>query len=233
MNKEEFNKEIEKLNIILTSKQKEQLHTYYELLVFWNQKMNLTAIIKEDDVYLKHFYDSLTIVKAIDLTHVEKVLDVGSGAGFPGIVLIICFPHLKLDIIDANNKKILFLNEVVKTLELKDVNLIHGRCEEYALKTREEYDLVTARAVASLDILLELCLPFVKVNGYFIALKGKDENINIQKSLQILQGKEEQVIKFLLPRENSERTIIKIRKEGPTPKEYPRSYDKIKKKPLK
>ena len=235
MNKELFFEELKKLGINPTADQMQKLEIYYHTLVEWNAKTNLTAITKEEDVYLKHFYDSLTIVKGIDLTTIESLLDVGSGAGFPGIVLKIFYPHLKLDIIDANNKKIMFLNYLIQKLSLENITLIHNRAEKYALENKEKYDLVTARAVANLNTLIELCLPMVKVNGYFIAMKGNasEELKEISKELEILGGKIVSQLEFNLPIENSQRTIIKIVKTKKTPVGYPRVYDKIIKKPLK
>ena len=234
MNKEIFIKEVKKLNIDINDNQLEQLEKYYEILIEENAKTNLTAITKKEDVYLKHFYDSLTLVKAIDLTKVNNILDVGSGAGFPSIVLKIFYPHLHLDIIDSNNKKITFLEKLIHELNLNNINLIHDRVEIYALENKEKYDLVTARAVANLNTLIELCLPLVKKDCYFIALKGNisEEIKNIDNELNILKGKIEEVIEFNLPIEDSLRNIIKIKKVGITPKWYPRTYDKIKKKPL-
>lgn len=234
MNKELFIKSLEDLNIKITDKQLEQLDIYYKLLVEWNQKMNLTAILAENDVYLKHFYDSITTVKVIDLSGIENIIDIGSGAGFPGIVLKIFYPHLKLDILDSNNKKLIFLQEVINKLDLENVNLIHARAEEYALSHLDKYDLVVSRAVANLNTLIELCLPLVKINGYFIALKGDatEELKVVQNELKILNGKIESKEEFDLPIEQSKRTLIKIKKLSPTPKGYPRTYDKIKKKSL-
>lgn len=234
MNKELFIKSLEDINIKITDKQLEQLDIYYKLLVEWNQKMNLTTILEKKDVYLKHFYDSITVVKVIDLNTINNIIDIGSGAGFPGIVLKIFYPHLKLDILDSNNKKILFLNEVINELKLENINLIHARAEEYALDNIDKYDLVVSRAVANLNTLIELCLPLVKVNGYFIALKGDatEELKFVANELQILNGKIETKEEFALPVEQSKRTLIKIKKTLLTPKGYPRAYDKIKKKPL-
>ena len=234
MNEKEFIKEIEKLDVFYNEEMIKKLSIYYETLIYWNAKINITAITKKEDVYLKHFYDSLTITKIIDLNKIDSLLDVGSGGGFPGIVLKIFYPHLKLDIIDANNKKILFLEKLVKKLNLKDVNLIHGRAEEYALNNYDKYDLVTARAVANLNILLELCLPFVKKGGFFVSLKGeaKEELSNINNALLVLNGKIEDVCEFNLPIEDSLRTLIKIKKTNSNPSKYPRRYDKIKKNPL-
>lgn len=235
MNKEQFIKYVEDLNIKITSKQLDQLEKYYELLLSWNKLMNLTTIIEHDAVYLKHFYDSLTLIKACNLNEISSLADVGSGAGFPGLVLKIFYPELKITIIDSNNKKISFLKEVAQNLELKNITFVHDRCEKFAHTNKENFDIVTARAVASLNILIELCLPLVKINGYFIALKGdvSKEEKTITNSLKILGGKQEKIIKFNLPYENSKRSIVKIQKVTTTPSIYPRSYDKIKKKPLK
>ena len=235
MNKEQFIKYVEDLNIKITSKQLDQLEKYYELLLSWNKLMNLTTIIEHDAVYLKHFYDSLTLIKACNLNEISSLADVGSGAGFPGLVLKIFYPELKITIIDSNNKKISFLKEVAQNLELKNITFVHDRCENFAHTNKENFDIVTARAVASLNILIELCLPLVKINGYFIALKGdvSKEEKTITNSLKILGGKQEKIIQFNLPYENSKRSIVKIQKVTTTPSIYPRSYDKIKKKPLK
>ena len=165
MNKEQFKNELKKLNLDLTLEKEEQLDKYYNLLITWNKKFNLTAIVEEEQVYLKHFYDSLTITKVINLNDINTILDVGSGAGFPGLVLKIFFPHLKLTIIDSNNKKITFLNEVIKELNLENVTLVHNRCELFAHENIETFDVVTARAVANLNILLEN-LDIIGLNEY-------------------------------------------------------------------
>ncbi len=232
MDKNLFINEVKKMNINITDEMLKKLEKYYHLLISWNEKINLTAITDQKDVYLKHFYDSLTIAKVIDLTKIATLCDVGTGAGFPGIVLKICFPHLKITLIDALNKRIIFLNEVCKQLALKDVTIIHTRAEEYALKNREKYDVVTARAVAPLNILLEYCAPLVKVSKYFIAMKGSEEAKESKEAAQKLNLKLEEENKFLLPIENSQRTIIKYQKLGNTPGKYPRRFAEIKKKPL-
>lgn len=234
MNKEEFVSYLKDLNIKINNHHLEQLDKYYNLLVTWNQKFNLTSILQEDQVYLKHFYDSLTITKIINLNNINTLLDVGSGAGFPSIVLKIFYPHLSLTIIDSNNKKIQFLQEVVKELKLDNVLLIHDRCENYGKNHLDTFDLVTARAVANLNTLIELCLPLTKVDGYFIALKGniKEELKAIDNELLILNGKKEDLIEFILPKEESQRSLLKIKKTSLSPKGYPRPFDKIKKHPL-
>ena len=175
MNLDLFIEETKKIGIELTSQQLEKLNQFYELLISWNQKMNLTRIIEKEDVYLKHFYDSLTLSKVIDLKQDLTLCDVGSGAGFPGIVLKICFPNLKITLLDSLQKRVNYLNEIIKELDLKNIEAIHTRAEDYAKQNREKFDIVTARAVANLKILSELCIPMVKVNGLFIAMKANIE----------------------------------------------------------
>ena len=235
MNKDEFIKEVAKLDINLTNVQLEQLEQYKQLLQDENKLYNLTSIIEEKQIYLKHFYDSLTIVKTINLTKIETLLDVGTGAGFPGIVLKIVFPNLHVTLLDSNNKKIKFLNKVIEKLDLKNIKTIHDRCESFAHQNLNKFDVVTSRAVSSLDNLLELCLPMVKINGYFIPIKGdiEKELKENEITLKILNSKIEEVINFKLPKENSNRNILKIRKLDKIEKKYPRTYDKIKKYPLK
>ncbi len=235
MNIKTFINELQKLNISPTKEQLKQSETYAKMLLEYNKKFNLTAITKQEDIYLKHFYDSLTITKEIDLDQELKVLDIGTGAGFPGIVLKIFFPKLDLILLDSNNKKISFLNEVIKELGLKKIKCIHGRAEELPTNYREYFDIVTSRAVANLRVLTELSIPYLKVNGYFISLKGKaDEELKeAESTLKVLNCEIEKIEKFILPDQVSERAIIKIRKEKETPDIYPRKYDKIKKQFLK
>ena len=231
MKKDEFLKELEKINITLTENQILKLEKFYELLVIWNEKINLTTILKEEDVYLKHFYDSLTLIKVIDLNKELTLLDVGTGAGFPGIVLKIVFPNLKITLLDSMNKRISYLNEIIKELDLKDIDTVCSRAEDYALKNREKYDIVVCRAVAHLEILVEITLPLVKVNGYFIAMKSNaNEEIALaRKKILVLDSKIIEILSFKLPFENSIRTLIKIQKFKKTDLKYPRKYDKIKK----
>ena len=235
MKKDEFLKELEKINITLTENQILKLEKFYELLVIWNEKINLTTILKEEDVYLKHFYDSLTLIKAIDLNKELTLLDVGTGAGFPGIVLKIVFPNLKITLLDSMNKRISYLNEIIKELDLKDIDTVCSRAEDYALKNREKYDIVVCRAVAHLEILVEITLPLVKVNGYFIAMKSNanEEILLARKKILALNSKIIEILSFKLPFENSIRTLIKIQKFKKTDLKYPRKYDKIKKENLK
>lgn len=228
----EFIEQIKKINISLNDKQLNQLENYYNLVIEKNKVMNLTGITEKKEFYLKHFYDSLTLNKIIDLNKIETLCDIGSGAGFPGIVLKIAFPHLKITLIDSLNKRINFLNEVIKTLNLENIETICSRSEEYSLKNEEKYDLVTARAVSTLPVLLECSIKLVKQNKYFVAMKGVKEQINetnIEKELKIKKEKE---IIFNLPNENSTRTLIKYIKLNKTPKKYPRTYSAIKSKPL-
>ncbi len=231
MNKEQFEEAITSLNIKLTEQQKEQLEKYYELLIEWNQKFNLTRITEKSEVYLKHFYDSLTLNKAIDFNTIETVCDIGTGAGFPGLVLKIVFPHLKVTLVDSLQKRINFLDEIIRILGLKEVYTVHSRGEDYARIHREEYDLVTSRAVAELRIISEICIPLVKEKGYFIPMKANinEELEQASSTLNKLNATVEQVITFYLPKENSIRNLVKIKKESKTDKKYPRSVDKIKK----
>ncbi len=230
MNKETFIKELEKINIKITKNQLNQLDKYYNILITENAKYNLTNILDEEEVYLKHFYDSLTIVKGIELNN-QYICDIGTGAGFPGIVLKIIYPNIKIDLIDATLKKCNFLNLVIKELSLKDINVINARAEEYAKENREKYDIVTSRAVANLKHLLEFGIPLLKVNGIFIAMKANiDEELNnIDNYYKKLSLSAEKIIKFKLPYENSNRTIYIIKKDKETNKIYPRQYSKIKK----
>ena len=235
MNKEEFIKELKQLHIDFDESMIEKLEQYKNLLQRENKLYNLTTIISDEQIYLKHFYDSLTIVKQIDLNNMNNILDVGTGAGFPGIVLKIFFPNLKVYLLDSNNKKIHFLNLVIKELNLKDIYVFKERCEVFAHSYLNYFDLVTSRAVSSLDNLLEMCLPMVKINGYFIPLKGEidkelEEN---KKTVEILGSKLESVIKFSLPIEKSNRVIPKFKRIKLISDKYPRTYDKIKKYPLK
>ena len=234
MNDKEFKEELSKLGIVLTSTQENQLEMYYNLLIEWNNKMNLTGITERNSVYLKHFYDCITLIKAIDLTKNLKIVDVGTGAGFPGLVLKIVFPNLDVVLVDALNKRINFLNHVIESLKLENIEAIHDRIENYAKNNLEVFDLVTCRAVAKLNIISELCLPLAKINGYFIPMKATiEDEISDTKYLEVLKSKVESVITFNLPKENSVRNLIVIKKYGSIDKKYPRQYDKIIKNPLK
>ena len=234
MNKETFYEELKKINITLTNEQKENLEKYADLLIEYNKHTNITAIKDKEGIYLKHFYDSLTLIKITDLNEPLTLLDVGSGGGFPGIVLKIVFPNLDITLLDSNNKKSEFQKFIIENLELKGIKVVCDRAENY-YKTGEKYDIVVARAVSSLNILSELTIPFVKLKGEFIAMKADAQNeIEMSKNgIKTLGGKIKDIVKFNLPIENSQRTLIKVEKVSETPNIYPRSYDKIIKKPLK
>ena len=234
MNKEDFINELKKLHINITEKQLEQLELYKKLLIEKNKVMNLTALTLEKDIYLKHFYDSLTLIKAHDFKEDLNICDLGSGAGFPGIVLKIVFPSLKIVLVDALKKRVEFLNIVIKELNLKDIIAIHERAEIYSHKEKENFDIVTSRAVAKINTLLELGAQLVKVNGYFTIMKGEvaEELESSKKAISILGFKQEEVISFKLPFENSKRNIIKLKKICKTKNKYPRNFTKIKQSPL-
>ena len=229
MTEEEFITELTKLNIEVTPEKLDQLKEYASFLLEYNQHTNLTAIRDINEVYLKHFYDSLTIVKAINLKEVNTVLDIGTGPGFPGMVLKIIYPHLQITLMDSNNKKIGFLKALAQELNL-NVEIIYGRAEEFIVNRREYYDVVTSRAVASLDILAELSIPYVKTNGVFVAMKSNYQE-ELQATLPILKkldSKVEKIEKFSLPKIEANRAIICIRKEKATNHKYPRNYNQIK-----
>jgi 16S rRNA (guanine527-N7)-methyltransferase len=221
----------------LTSTQLEQFHTYYELLIEWNEKMNLTAITDKEEVYLKHFYDSVTPSFIFDFTKVNSLCDIGAGAGFPSLPIKILFPHLEVAIVDSLKKRITFLEELVDTLNLKNVALHHDRAETFGQSAtyRETFDVVTARAVARLNVLSELCLPLVKMNGNFIALKGamgEEEVSESQEAISKLGGYINKVEAMELPKEESRRHLIIIDKVKPSPKKYPRKPGVPSKQPL-
>lgn len=233
MNKEQFINELKKININITDDKMKKLEEYYRILIEENKKYNLTAITEESQVYLKHFYDSLCIVKIINLDN-QYLLDIGTGAGFPGMVLKIVFPTLKVDLLDSTNKKCQFLQMIIDKLELKNINVINARAEEYAKDNREKYDIVTSRAVAPLKHLLEYSIPTLKINGNFISLKSNiDEEIkNISNYYKKLYLSNEEIVKYELPYEFSLRTLYKITKKKETPLIYPRIYSQIKKKEI-
>lgn len=239
MNRQQFLNELAQLNITLDENQLQQFEQYYETLIEWNEKINLTAITEKSEVYLKHFYDSLTIVKQFPFSLQSKisVCDVGAGAGFPSIPLKIAFPQLNVTIVDSLKKRITFLEELATVLKLENVHFYHDRAETFGQNPlhREKYDLVTARAVAKMSVLSELCLPLVRKGGYFIALKGangKEELEEGKKAISTLGGKIKNTELFNLPVENSERTIIQIEKVKPTSKKYPRKPGLPAKNPL-
>lgn len=234
MSEELFKQYLTESNISFDASILEKLKIYAELLIEYNQKFNLTAITDLDDIYLKHFYDSLMLTKEIDLTTISNMVDVGTGAGFPGIVLKIFYPNIELFLVESNAKKISFLKMVCERLNLKNVNFINERAEDFARKNQNKFDLVTARAVSNLRVLAELCLPMVKVGGYFIPMKGKLEE-NLEEStftINFLKGNIEKINNYELPILMHDRCLIRIKKTGESSKEYPRNYDKIIKNPL-
>ena len=233
MTQNDFIKKVNELGLEVTDEKLNKLNKYYELLVSFNEKINLTAITLKEEVYLKHFYDSLTLVKIIDFNKYNTFCDIGTGAGFPGIVIKIFFPHLKVTLIDALNKRIDFLNVVISELQLKEIETIHSRIEDYGKNNRELYDIVTARAVTNLSNLLEFAIPIVKVNKYFIAMKGSNNELDtILNASKLLNIKLEDKIEFSLPYEESKRNLIKFVKLDKTNNKYPRKFSEIKKKPL-
>ena len=234
MKKDEFYKEIEKLGINITPNMKQQLEEYSNFLLEYNEHTNLTAIKTKEEVYLKHFYDSLTLTKIANLEK-GSLLDVGTGAGFPGLVLAIIFPNLDVTLLDSNNKKITFLKECITRLQIKNAHTVYSRAEDYTKIHRESFDFVTSRAVAELRILLELNIPAVKVNGLFLAMKGNIET-ELQSSLKTMQILGCRILEkqeFTLPYNGGVRTLLNIKKEKATDLKYPRTYDKIKKKALR
>ena len=232
-----FDNELEKMNISLTDDQKSQFDLYYELLIEWNRIMNLTGITDYDEVNLKHFTDSLTISRIIDMAQINTLIDVGTGAGFPGIPIKIAFPHIKVYLLDSLNKRIKFLNEVIKKLGLKNIYAFHGRAEDFAKdrQYREKFDVCVSRAVANLSTLSEYCIPFVKTGGYFVSYKGGDsdeEVIRSENAITLLGGEIENTDRFFLPDTDMGRTLIKIRKRKSTPNRYPRKAGIPSKEPL-
>ncbi len=241
---EYFFLQCKKINIELTKRQACQFIKYYELLVDWNERINLTAIIEFEDVCLKHFIDSLSLINMFssfdemeEYFKDKSIIDVGTGAGFPGVCLKILLPDLKVTLMDSLDKRIKFLNEVITELKLEKITTVHARVEDFAKKPeyREQFDFATARAVASLPVLSEYCIPFVKKDGYFIAYKSEKaaEEISLSmKALSILGGKITESKVFSLPDTDLKRTIIKIKKVKNTPSQYPRKAGTPSKKPL-
>lgn len=237
MSKKQFIPLLQEKGIQLTKKQEQQFDSYFNILVEWNEKMNLTAITDRDEVYLKHFYDSMSASFYYEFKPGQRLIDVGAGAGFPSIPLKILFPELQVNIVDSLRKRITFLEQLADELDLDGVSFFHDRAETFgqSKQHREQYDLVTARAVARMSVLAELCLPLIKKGGDFLAMKatGTTEELkDAQKALSLLGGvfvKDEQ---FSLPIEHSERHIIHIKKEKNTPKKYPRKPGTPNKSPL-
>lgn len=234
-NFEKFLDELKKIDVELSEKQLEQFRMYYEMLVEKNKVMNLTGITEWNEVLEKHFLDSISLIRVYNLRQNVSVMDMGTGAGFPGIPLKIAFPELRVTLADSLNKRVLFLQEVIDALELKNIEAIHGRAEDLARdkKYREQYDLSVSRAVANLSTLTEYCLPFVKLGGHFISYKSGEVDVEVNDSKSavfLLGGKVKEVVKFELG--DSGRSFIVIDKVKGTPKNYPRKAGTPSKKPL-
>lgn len=234
MNETEFIKELKNIDIILTQNQINKFKIYYEYLIEYNKHTNLTSIATKEDVYLKHFYDSCLLTKTIDFNNIDTMLDIGCGAGFPGIVIKILFPNIKLTLLDSNNKKTKFCESLSKLLELDNVEIVNKRAEEYIVEKREFFDIVSARAVKNLPVLIELSIPYVKQNGYFIAMKSDyEEELNKSKNgIKVLGAKYIKTININLPNNTGIRNFILIKKTNKTNPKYPRNYSQIIKKPL-
>lgn len=235
--RQQMDRELGLLGIKLNEKQLDQFFTYYEMLVEKNKVMNLTGITEKDEVIDKHFIDSLGLAAAFDLKKELSILDLGTGAGFPGIPLKIAFPQLKITLLDSLNKRIKFLDEVIELLGLQDITTIHGRAEDFAKpgKLREQFDVCVSRAVANLSSLSEYCIPYVKENGYFISYKSgsvEEEVKKAAKAIQLLGGEQKEIKEFTIPGTDIERTFVIIQKRKATPKRFPRKAGLPSKDPL-
>lgn len=232
-----FEQKLNEIGVKLDDIQKQQFLKFYELLVEWNKVMNLTGITEYEEVNEKHFVDSLSIVKAVDMNQVKSVIDIGTGAGFPGIPLKIAFPHLKVVLLDSLNKRIKFLNTVIEELSLENIETIHGRAEDFAKQAeyREQFDLCVSRAVANLATLSEYCIPYVKKDGLFVPYKSGEIDQEVEqskKAVHVLGGKIENVVKFQLPGTEIGRSFVNIKKVQNTAKRFPRKAGLPAKEPI-
>lgn len=229
---------IKKLGLEITSYQEEQFFKYYEMLVETNKVMNLTAITELDEVIVKHFIDSLLITKSIDMNKIESLIDVGTGAGFPGIPIKIMFPHIKVTLLDSLNKRLKFLNSVIEELKLDKIETVHGRAEDLGHNKdyREKIDLCVSRAVANLSTLSEYCMPFIKIGGKFVSYKSSissEEIYESGKAIEVLGGELISKETLELPCSDMERTMVVIKKIKPISKKYPRKAGVPSKEPIK
>lgn len=229
--------QLQKIGLKLSVRQSEQFNRYYEILVEWNKVMNLTSIVEYEEVVRKHFVDSLALSSSYDLCSIDTIIDIGTGAGFPGIPLKIAFPHLRVTLLDSLNKRIKFLDHVISELELENIRTIHGRAEDFAKKNeyRESYDLCVSRAVANLATLTEYCLPYIKLGGSFISYKSGDVDEEIAKSekaIQVLGGDLNDIIRFQLPDTDIHRSFVKIDKIKHSNRKYPRKAGLPSKEPI-
>ncbi len=230
MNREEFIEETKKLGINITEEIMNKFDTYINFLIEYNEHTNLTAIKDYESILLKHFFDSLMLEHYFDFKNTKRILDIGTGAGFPGMILAIMHPEIEVTLLDSNNKKLKFLELLAEKINVKNIKIVHERAEDYVNRERQKFDVVTSRAVSDLEILSELSIPFLKIGGYFIPLKGKiDDELNRSKEIiKNLGGNIKNIFNYELIKENSTRNIILIEKVSDTPNKYPRNYSQIK-----
>lgn len=230
MNREEFIEETKKLGINITEEIMNKFDIYINFLIEYNEHTNLTAIKDYESILLKHFFDSLMLEHYFDFKNTKRILDIGTGAGFPGMILAIMHPGIEVTLLDSNNKKLKFLELLAEKINVKNIKIVHERAEDYVNRERQKFDVVTSRAVSDLEILSELSIPFLKIGGYFIPLKGKiDDELNRSKEIiKLLGGNIKNIFNYELIKENSTRNIILIEKVSDTPNKYPRNYSQIK-----
>ena len=230
MNREEFIEETKKIGINITEEIMNKFDIYINFLIEYNEHTNLTAIKDYESILLKHFFDSLMLEHYFDFKNTKRILDIGTGAGFPGMILAIMHPGIEVTLLDSNNKKLKFLELLAEKTNVKNIKIVHERAEDYVNRERQKFDVVTSRAVSDLEILSELSIPFLKIGGYFIPLKGKiDDELNRSKEIiKNLGGNIKNIFNYELIKENSTRNIILIEKVSDTPNKYPRNYSQIK-----